>query len=94
MRQPPLPGAPTRASAPATGAWPNAEASPRRKSPPGNTLLTIAYALLSDPTADYHDLGADYYDRHTQHRRQVASHLRSLQRLGYKVTLEPSGEAA
>jgi hypothetical protein len=29
------------------------------------------------------------------HRRQVASHLRSLQRLGYKVTRQPvDGEAA
>jgi transposase len=28
----------------------------------GNTLLTIAHALLSDPTAEYHDLGADWYE--------------------------------
>jgi transposase len=60
----------------------------------GNTLLTVAHALLSDPRTDYHDLGADYYEARSQHRRQVASHLRSLQRLGYKVTLEPTGEAA
>jgi transposase len=60
----------------------------------GNTLLTIAYALLSDPTADYHDLGPDYYQARTQHHRQVASHIRTLQRLGYKVTLEPTDEAA
>ena len=55
----------------------------------GNTLLTIAHALFSDPTADYHDLGADWYEARTQHRRQVATHLRGLQRLGYKVTLNP-----
>jgi transposase len=67
---------------------------PKAQVATGNTLLTIAYALLSGPTLDYHDLGADYYDRHTQHRRQVTSHLRSLQRLGYKVTLEPTDEAA
>ena len=35
----------------------------------GNTLLTIAHALLSDPTADYHDLGPDWYEAHNQHRR-------------------------
>lgn len=29
----------------------------------GNTVLTIAHALLSDPTAEYHDLGADYYEK-------------------------------
>jgi transposase len=67
---------------------------PKAQVATGNTMLTVAYALLSDPTADYHDLGADYYDGRTQHRRQVASHLRSLQRLGYRVTLEPSDEAA
>lgn len=60
----------------------------------GNTLLTVAYALLSDPAADYHDLGADWYEARTQHRRQVATHLRSLQRLGYRVTLEPAEEVA
>ena len=60
----------------------------------GNTLLTIVHALLSDPTADYHDLGADYYEARSQHRRQVTSHLRSLERLGYKVTLQPVEDAA
>jgi transposase len=60
----------------------------------GNTLLTIAHALLSDPTADYHDLGADYYEARSQHRRQVTSHLRGLQRLGYRVSLHPIDVAA
>jgi EAL domain-containing protein (putative c-di-GMP-specific phosphodiesterase class I) len=55
----------------------------------GNTILTITHALLSDPTADYRDLGLDYYETRMHHRRQVTSHLRSLQRLGYKVSLEP-----
>jgi transposase len=55
----------------------------------GNTVLTIAHALLSDPTAEYHDLGADYYEKRTHRRRAVNDHLRALQRLGYKVTLEP-----
>jgi hypothetical protein len=54
----------------------------------GNTLLTIAHALLSGPTADHHDLGADYYEAFSQHHRQVTIHLRSLQRLGYRVTLD------
>jgi transposase len=60
----------------------------------GNTVLTIVHALLSGPKAEYHDLGADYYDKRTQHRREVSTHLRSLQRLGYKVTLEPVEGAA
>jgi len=61
----------------------------------GNTILTIVHALLADPTADHHDHGADYYETHMHHCRQVASHLRSLQRLGYTVILQPvDGEAA
>ena len=60
----------------------------------GNTILTIVHALLSEPSRNTHDLGADYYDAHTHQARQVNSHLRALQRLGYKVTLTPSGEAA
>jgi transposase len=61
----------------------------------GNTILTIAHALLSDPDADYTDLGVDYYETRMHHRRQVTGHIRSLQRLGYQVTLQPvDGEAA
>lgn len=51
-------------------------------------------ALLSDPTAEYHDLGADYYEKRRHQRREVSTHLRGLQRLGYKVTLEPVEGAA
>jgi hypothetical protein len=60
----------------------------------GNTLLTVAHALLSDPAADHHDLGADYYEARSQHHRQVAIHVRGLQRLGYRVTLQPIEDAA
>jgi transposase len=55
----------------------------------GNTILTIAHHLLSDPNATYNDLGVDYYEQRTHHRRQVNTHLRGLQRLGYTVTLQP-----
>jgi hypothetical protein len=68
--------------------------TPKAQVAVGNTVLTIAHALLSDPTAVYQDLGPDYYEKRTHNRREVANHLRSLQRLGYKVTLEPTGEAA
>jgi hypothetical protein len=67
---------------------------PKAQVATGNTLLRVAHALLSDPTADYHDLGVDYYEAHSHHRRQVNSHLRSLQRLGYLVTLQPVDDAA
>ena len=54
----------------------------------GNSILTIFHALLSDPGATYQDLGADYYEQRMNIRRQARSHVRSLERLGYKVTIE------
>ncbi len=52
----------------------------------GNTMLTIIYHVLADPGATYAELGADYYDRRDP-ARQKSSHIRSLERLGYHVTL-------
>ena len=49
------------------------------------TQLCIARALLSDPEAEYRDLGPGYYEQRAGTRRQV----RSLERYGYKVTIEP-----
>ena len=54
----------------------------------GNSVLTIIHALLADPAARYTDLGADYYEQRMHARRQARNHVRSLQRLGYKVTIE------
>jgi hypothetical protein len=54
----------------------------------GNSMLTIIHALLSDPEARYTDLGPDYYEQRMHARRQARNHLRSLERLGYKVTIE------
>ena len=54
----------------------------------GNSMLTIIHALLSDPAAVYTDLGADYYEQHMHARRQARNHVKSLERLGYKVTIK------
>ena len=54
----------------------------------GNSMLAIVHALLSDPDASYQDLGADYYEQRMHARRQARNHIKSLERLGYKVTLE------
>ncbi len=64
---------------------------PKRKAlvATGNSILTTYHALLSDPAASYHDLGPDYYDQRAGTRRQARNHLKSLERLGYKVTIEP-----
>jgi hypothetical protein len=51
--------------------------------------LVIAHALLSDPEAEYRDLGPGYYEHRADIRRQANSHVRKLERLGYQVTIEP-----
>ena len=53
------------------------------------TQLVIAHALLSDPAAEYRDLGPGYYEQRADARRQARNHARALERLGYKVTIEP-----
>lgn len=52
------------------------------------TQLVIVYALLSDPEAEYTDLGPGYYEQRAP-ARQADRHVRRLEHLGYKVTLEP-----
>jgi transposase len=54
----------------------------------GSSMLTIIHALLSDPGATYRDLGADYHEQRTNARRQARSHIHSLERLGYTVTIQ------
>jgi transposase len=51
--------------------------------------LVICHALLSDPDAEYTDLGTDYYEHRAGIRRQVRNHARAIERHGYKVTIEP-----
>jgi hypothetical protein len=56
----------------------------------GRSLLVIIWHLLSDPQARYHDLGPDFYDTHISNSPKMRNHVRQLQALGYKVTLEPT----
>jgi hypothetical protein len=52
----------------------------------GHTILVAAYYILQDEV-EYHDLGADHFDR--LRRERTVSHLvRRLQRWGYNVSLE------
>ena len=53
------------------------------------TQLVITHALLSDPEAEYTDLGTGYYEQRADIRRRARNHVRGLERLGYKVTIEP-----
>jgi transposase len=56
----------------------------------GRSILVIVWHLLSDPEARYHDLGADFYDNRIGPERKKRTHVRHLEALGYKVTLEPA----
>jgi transposase len=54
------------------------------------STLVIVWHLLNDPTARYHDLGADFYDTHLHKDRKTRSLVRQLQALGHQVTLTPA----
>ncbi len=56
----------------------------------GRSILVIVWHLLADSDARYQDLGADFYDRHVNADRAKRTHIRQLEALGYKVTLEPA----
>ena len=56
----------------------------------GRSILVIVWHLLSDPNARYYDLGSDFYDTRIGPERKKRNHVRQLEALGYKVTLEPA----
>jgi transposase len=58
----------------------------------GHTILVVIYYVLKRRTT-YEELGADYLDRQDKDRL-LASLVRRLERMGHKVTLEPSEPAA
>jgi transposase len=56
----------------------------------GRSILVIIWHLLSTDQATFIDLGPDYYDNRGGTQRAVRNHIRSLQHLGYQVTLQPA----
>jgi transposase len=56
----------------------------------GRSILVIIWHLLSDPTTRFQDLGAGFYDTRLNAERAKHNHVRQLEALGYKVTLEPA----
>jgi transposase len=56
----------------------------------GRSVLVIVWHLLADPDARFHDLGPNFYDNRVGPERQRRNHVRQLEALGYKVTLEPA----
>jgi transposase len=56
----------------------------------GRSILVIVWHLLSDPEARFTDLGADHFTRHVDTSHKKRNHIRQLEALGYRVTLEPA----
>ena len=56
----------------------------------GRSILMIVWQLLSDDKKRFVDLGSDYYESRVNLNRRTRNHVRELQALGYKVTLEPA----
>jgi transposase len=56
----------------------------------GRSILIIVWHLLSDHEVRYHDLGPGFYDTRINAERRKRNHIRHLEALGYKVTLEPA----
>lgn len=54
----------------------------------GHSILVIIYHLLKDPQVEYHDLGADFFDR-LEPERLRRYLVKRLQQIGYDVTLKP-----
>jgi transposase len=54
----------------------------------GNSILTIAWHLLSDPDTRFHDLGADYYDTRINPDRRARNLATALQAVtGQKIII-------
>jgi transposase len=58
------------------------------------SILVIVWHLLADPTARYHDLGADFYANRINKERKTRQLVHQLEALGHHVTLQPIAMAA
>ena len=50
-------------------------------------LVTIWHILTNE--CDFEDLGSDWFDRRTDNERHARRLAHQIERLGYKVTVEP-----
>ncbi len=54
------------------------------------SILIIIWHLLADPTARFHELGADYHTTRINKGRKIRHLLQQLEALGQTVTLQPA----
>jgi transposase len=58
------------------------------------SIMIIAWHLLADPQARYHDLGPDWHARHVNRDRKIRTHLQGLHALGVTITITDDEQAA
>jgi len=51
------------------------------------SILVIFFHLLADPTAQFTDLGSDFYQRRIDRARRASHLIRQLNALGYQVQI-------
>ena len=57
----------------------------------GRSMLVGVWHVLEDPAVGYIDLGGDWHEQRQKRRKDPAkTHIRQLERLGYRVTVEPA----
>jgi transposase len=56
----------------------------------GRSMLVVIWHLLCEPDTRFVDLGADFHDNRINPARSRLNHIRALQALGYRVTLQPA----
>jgi transposase len=54
------------------------------------SILVIVWHLLADPSARFHDLGADFYPRSVNTQRRTRNLIHQLEILGHHVILTPA----
>jgi hypothetical protein len=55
-----------------------------------HTLVVIIWHVLADPSAEYEDLGPDWFERRSDTAAHTRRLIRQLEKLGHRVTLEPA----
>ena len=56
----------------------------------GGSILVIVWHLHSNPQTRFTDLGADHFARSLNTEARKRNHIRQLEALGYRVSLEPA----
>lgn len=54
------------------------------------SILIVVWHLLADPTARFHELGADYHTSRINRGRKIRNLVQQLEALGQTVTLQPA----